>query len=329
MRYVLDRAFDLTTPGVQAARGYSLFLRPLSPMSFAAVQKSVVRQRAIPDPAIYSFAICADSWWAAFNAISVAACRSRPPPDHSGLDGDSVTSQVTVEPSFHRCSTTSVVIRRIVSVALAAGATLILLAPAARAALFLIFETKSYQPEQYVVPHTGGIGSPGDVVRAHTAGRGAVGAGEVMPTFLSSDGYPSNVDSARELEAIESLTPIGKLRADAKGKGRLSFETPNLPPGDYEIVLYCPGCAQFSMGRNVVAVAPFRIPGKDSTGEAGIAETDGSDEAGGTGTDGSGDPPAPIPWAAVALTLFVLSAAWLLLAKRDRGGPSLDEPEAP
>ena len=210
--------------------------------------------------------------------------------------------------------------------ALTMGATFFLLAPAAHAALFLIFETKSYQPEEYVVPRTGGIGSPGDIVRAHTAGRGAVGAREVMPAFLTSGGYPPLVDSADELEAVDGMTPIGKLRADGKGTGRLTFETPDLPPGNYDIVLYCPDCPEFSSGGNVVAVAPFRIRGPQGADAPGIIGADRSDE---TGTDGSGDAASLLPWAAAVLTLLILGTAWLVLAKRNRGDTSATEPEAP
>lgn len=139
-----------------------------------------------------------------------------------------------------------------------------------------------------------------------------------MPAFLTSGGYPPVVDSANELEGVEGMTPIGELRADAKGKGRLSFETPDLPPGDYEIVLFCPACPEFSSGGNVVAVAPFRIPGPQAARDTGS-----------TGTDGSGDAASSRTWAAPVLTLFILSAALLVLAKRNRGDASANEPEAP
>lgn len=134
-------------------------------------------------------------------------------------------------------------------------------APTAHAALFLVFETKSYQPDQYKVPNTGGIGSPGDLVRARTGGRGTVDPGEVMPAFLASGDYPSTIESPNDLERIEGLTLIGELRTGANGNGRLTFETPELPSGEYEIILYCSSCAAFSEGHNVVPVAPFRITG--------------------------------------------------------------------
>ena len=137
----------------------------------------------------------------------------------------------------------------------------VVLAPAAQAALFLVFETNSYRPAAYQIPRTGGIGSPGEVVRAQTGGRGAVGPGEVMPAFLASSSYPSKVGSAGELVGMDGLTPIGELRANDDGNGRLSFETPALASGEYEIVLYCRSCAATSNGDNVVSVAPFRITG--------------------------------------------------------------------
>ena len=99
----------------------------------------------------------------------------------------------------------------------------LVLAPLAHAALFLVFETHSYQPKGYEIPRTGGIGSPGDVVRAQTGGRNAVGAGERMPAFLTSSTYPSEVDSVDDLVTMDGLTPIGELRADDSGNGYLSF----------------------------------------------------------------------------------------------------------
>lgn len=132
----------------------------------------------------------------------------------------------------------------------------------AHAAFFLIFETAAYQPERYEIPNTGGLGSPGRLVRARTGGRRAMQPNEVMPAFLAADGYPSTVESVSQLTDVDGLTPIGDLRSDRDGNGRLSFETPTVPPGDYEIVVYCRSCAPFSDGSNVVAIAPFRVTGE-------------------------------------------------------------------
>lgn len=149
--------------------------------------------------------------------------------------------------------------RRVGIPALVVAIVVVVLAPAAHAALFLVFETNSFQPEGYVVPRTGGIGAPGDVVRARTGGRGAVATGQVMPAFLARGAYPSKVDSADDLVGKDGLTPIGELRTGANGNGYLSFETPDLAPGGYKIVLYCDSCAPFMDGENVVAAAPFRV----------------------------------------------------------------------
>jgi hypothetical protein len=143
---------------------------------------------------------------------------------------------------------------------------LFILAAPAQAALFLVFDTTAFQPDNYSTPNTGGLGSPGKLVRAHTGGRGAVRPNQVMPAFLTSDGYPATVESSSELGEVNGLTPIGDLRSDKQGNGVLEFETPQLSPGDYEIVVYCQSCAAFSSGSNVVSVAPFRITGNaDST----------------------------------------------------------------
>lgn len=182
----------------------------------------------------------------------------------------------------------------------------VVLAPAAHAALFLVFETNSYQPEGYEIPHTGGIGSPGDVVRAHTGGRGAVGAGQVMPALLASSAYPSKVDSDDELVGVDGLTPIGELRADDDGNGHLSFETPELPSGEYEIILYCRSCAAFSAGNNVIAVAPFRITGSQ------------------TGSQTSSDNSAPPPWIALVFILG-LAIAFVILRRRSSGRATAEE----
>lgn len=203
------------------------------------------------------------------------------------------------------------VARRISFVAVAITVFILLIVPQAQAALFLVFETRSYQPKQYEIARTGGIGSPGDSVRARTGGRGAVGAGEVMPAFLTAGDYPSTIESADALAAIDGVTPIGQLRADDNGNGRLAFRTPNLPSGQYQIVVYCQSCAAFSAGSNVVAVAPFRVT-------QGSLATPRSRR----GTNESGDGAVTPLWTGVVLALCVISGIWLTRRRPKRADAS-------
>jgi hypothetical protein len=52
---------------------------------------------------------------------------------------------------------------------------------------------------------------------------------------------------------------LGRVVADAGGNGHLEFVVPNVGPGVYQIVVFCPKCAVFSAGRKVLPVASFRI----------------------------------------------------------------------
>jgi hypothetical protein len=198
------------------------------------------------------------------------------------------------------------VLRRVLTTAIAASITLLLLSSTAHAALFLVFETEGYQPDGYVVAQTGGIGSPGEAVRARTGGRGALDPDEVMPAFLASGAYPSTIKSAEDLEGVEGLTPIGELRAGANGNGHLSFETPELASSDYDIVVFCRTCAAFSSGRNVVPVAPFRVIGTGASTRAATAS-----------------------WIAVLLALVAATAVSYIVIRRKRASASGLSPEAP
>jgi hypothetical protein len=143
-----------------------------------------------------------------------------------------------------------------------------LLAAPAQAALFLVFQTDGYQPAGYEIAQTGGIGSPGDVVRAHTGGSGALGEIQVVPVFLAADDVPSRVSSSDDLKSLEGVIPIGDLRSDARGTGHLKFETPNMAAGDYMLVGYCTPCEPFSAGSNVIPLAPFRVTAGTSSPSA-------------------------------------------------------------
>ena len=200
-----------------------------------------------------------------------------------------------MEPKPPRGCNRSMTLRRVLHTGIAIPVMLLLFTSTAHAALFLVFETASYQPDQYEVPNTGGIGSPGDLVRARTGGMGTLEPGQVMPAFLASGDYPSTIESPDDLEAIEGLTPIGELRSGTGGNGHLSFETPRLPSGDYEVLLYCSSCAQFSAGRNLVPVAPFRVTGDPASRGA-----------------------ANAAWLALVAAGAVIGAAFLIRRKRQR-----------
>src|SRR5438093_7623494 len=45
------------------------------------------------------------------------------------------------------------------------------------------------------------------------------------------------------------LHAIGTLVPDRNGRGLLTFRVPELPPADYAVAAWCPGCAAWSRGR--------------------------------------------------------------------------------
>jgi hypothetical protein len=152
--------------------------------------------------------------------------------------------------------------RRVIAlIVLVSGLVSVCLAAPAHAALFLVFQTRSYTPPGYEDRHTGGIGAAGDVVRARTAGRGALGETESMPVFLAAGGIYPNVDSAAALGRADGVTRVGDLRADHAGTGHLEFRVPELRAGRYELIGFCPECAPYSAGQRLVRLAPFRIVG--------------------------------------------------------------------
>jgi hypothetical protein len=141
--------------------------------------------------------------------------------------------------------------------------TTLLMGAPAHAALFLVFDTRSFTPQENVVEATGGIGAIGEVVRAHTPGRGAMGDSRRMPVFLVPSGIggrlPGRVSSPAELRDRPGTSDLGDLVAGPDGRGRLRFRVPRAEPGNYRLVAYCPLCAETSAGRNVAVLAPFRV----------------------------------------------------------------------
>lgn len=127
--------------------------------------------------------------------------------------------------------------------ALATAALMNLLAAwPASAALFVILEPTS--------------GPPGTEVRGRTGGEGAFSTPvDPLPTFLVAEKVADSVTSPDDRGLIE----IGRLVVDAAGNGQISFRVPQIEPGDYVVMVFCPSCAPFSAGRTMAAVADFGV----------------------------------------------------------------------
>jgi len=140
-------------------------------------------------------------------------------------------------------------------VAVAATGMPLITAGPALAALFLVFDAE----------HTSGnrstaITQPGERLRARTGGSGAMGSIEEMRIFYAPApaSYPDSVASLAELRALRGLLFLGRLVADEQGTGHITFSAPDVP-GRYQLVAYCPRCADFSAGRNVLPVGELRV----------------------------------------------------------------------
>lgn len=203
--------------------------------------------------------------------------------------------------------------RRLVVLSVSLLAVVALSAPA-RAALFLVFETRSYTPPGYVVARTGGIGAAGDLVSARTGGRGAMGESEAMPVFLAAGGIFPNVDSPAALEAAKGVTRVGELRADDAGTGHLQFRVPEFPPGRHELIGFCPQCASLSAGQVIVPLAPFRVVG----GAAPIPATTPAPRSVPLGVIVAG--------AATGVALLAVAVAW---NRRRRGAGAVSHSRSP
>ena len=118
---------------------------------------------------------------------------------------------------------------------------MILMAAPAQAALFLVFETKSYTPSGYEIARTGGVGAPGEVTFAPApAGKGAMSGIDAMPVFVTNGAAPSSVESIEDLQGVEGMTRVGDLRPDGQQTGHLEFKTPDLPPGEFSVLYVDP-----------------------------------------------------------------------------------------
>jgi hypothetical protein len=99
-------------------------------------------------------------------------------------------------------------------------------------------------------------GPPGTEVTGRTGGEGAIAAQvDPLPAFLVVAATADSVTSPDDPNLIE----IGELVVDAAGNGRISFRVPQIEPGDYVVMVFCPDCAPFSAGRTMAPVADFRV----------------------------------------------------------------------
>jgi hypothetical protein len=128
---------------------------------------------------------------------------------------------------------------------------LLLVSGAAQAALFVTFDPTS--------------GPPGAIVKARTGGEGALAnvALPRMPLYfvgasVAAD-VPRSVAGPDSLSGDDRLVAVGEIVSDAKGNGALDFPVPDLPPGHYEVRAYCPPCARYSLGDNLLPVGEFQI----------------------------------------------------------------------
>ncbi len=133
-------------------------------------------------------------------------------------------------------------VRRLVIVGIATLAVAALAAGISHAALWLNFSRASAEP--------------GDFVYVRTAGIGALSGARQRPVrvFLADAAVAAQIRSTRD----RRLLPPGRLRIDCKGTGHLRFKTPDVAPGDYKTLMYCPDCARYSGGRTLFQSGPSR-----------------------------------------------------------------------
>jgi len=125
---------------------------------------------------------------------------------------------------------------RAMATLIVAVASLLALAPAVDASLWVEFEP----PEA----------RPGDTVFARTIGRGAVSlaAGSSLEVWLE----PAQ-------GAASSKYLVGELEVDASGDGQFRFRVPELATGRYTAWVRCVPCAPSSGGREVLFVGELTV----------------------------------------------------------------------
>ena len=131
------------------------------------------------------------------------------------------------------------------------AAMITMTASPARAALWLDFRPSA--------------ASPGTAVHGRTGGQAAMAdsPGGRLPLVLipaaRADRLPRRVSTAAALRTLPGVVPVGVLRVDHRGNGSITFTVPRLPPGRYAAVLWCPACARFSSGTNVVSTGELTV----------------------------------------------------------------------
>jgi hypothetical protein len=104
-------------------------------------------------------------------------------------------------------------------------------------------------------------GSPGDAIHVKTRGEGSLAALVSVPKVRKA-GLPTFLmptPAARENLSTgdADLKNIGSLTVDADGNGKLTFEIPNVPSGEYNVVVLCEPCRSFNAGRAFLDGGPF------------------------------------------------------------------------
>lgn len=131
---------------------------------------------------------------------------------------------------------------RCITAVLVATLLSLLAAATVSAALFLILAPES--------------GPPGTEVTGRTGGEGALpSAVGPLPTYLVGEADLDGITSPGD----PALVDIGQLLVDAEGNGSIRFVVPELDPGSYVVVVYCPACAAFSGGSVMAPVATFEV----------------------------------------------------------------------
>jgi hypothetical protein len=97
----------------------------------------------------------------------------------------------------------------------------------------------------------------GEVVIAHTAGKGALAnipkGSPPLRVFLVPASEADRIASPSD----GRLLALGRLQVDPSGDGSLRFTVPDVAPGSYTTLTYCAPCAAFSGGRTMAPTGPF------------------------------------------------------------------------
>jgi len=99
-------------------------------------------------------------------------------------------------------------------------------------------------------------GPAGTEVTGRTGGHGAFRT-EIDPlrAFMVASAAADAVTTPDDTMLVE----IGRLDIDHAGNGRISFSVPDVPPGRYVVMVFCPTCTPTSGGRSMLGVAEFEV----------------------------------------------------------------------